>query len=100
MPSRSARCPGLFFKVPRLSAHPLSWSDEQVGDFHRMRSGSTRRSLLVQLTGTSSSTAIRFTVPAPETLPKIFEVVDGQQRLATLLLTLSEIGRALTEAKG
>jgi hypothetical protein len=88
-----------FFKVPRYQ-RTYDWSDEQVGDFV----ADALRLYEAQLAGSADwhffGAAITISVPAPETVPKMyFEVVDGQQRLATLVLTLSEIGRALTDAK-
>lgn len=87
------------FRVPRYQ-RSYDWGDEQVGDFVsdllRLYEGHVAGADVWHFFGA----AITITVPDPATVPKMyFEVVDGQQRLATLLIVIAEIGRALSAAE-
>lgn len=83
------------FEVPRYQ-RTYDWDDEQVGDvlgdLLRVHEGGAD---VWHFFGA----LVTIVIPAPATVPKVyFEVVDGQQRLATLLIVVAELRRALEAA--
>ena len=92
---------GKCFRVPHYQ-RAYDWDDEEVGDFVR----DLLRLYQHQRKGDSSAwhffgVLISVSVAAPDTVEKMyFEVVDGQQRLATLLLVLDGIRGQLAQTGG
>jgi Protein of unknown function DUF262/Protein of unknown function (DUF1524) len=84
------------FAVPRYQ-RSYDWDDEQVGDFI----SDLRRLYHAERAGEPSTwhffgALITITEPASGTIQKVlFQVVDGQQRLATLVIVLAELAKAL-----